>query len=473
MKKLMFAIIVFSIFSQSCNSAANEPSSATSGNSLPADSVKAIAKNAYVYGIALALIDITRNRLTNVEAPIPGLAAPINQFAISDVFPDAKFRAVVRPNADTYYTSGVLDLDTDAMVLSLPNTNGRYYLMPMLDAYSNVFASPGKRTTGTQAGIFLITGPKWTGSVPAGMKEIKAPTNTVWIIGRTQVNSPEDGTKVVVPLEKKYILMPLSAWGKPYTAPKGIVNPNIPKTSPNDQVKNMSIDSFFNYVNRLLVLNPPPASDSAAIAQFNKIGVGPGAKFDLSSFDTSTQDALKTIPQMVFGYMDEVLKKGAVKPVNGWSVAFKGVGNYGTDYDLRALADYIGLGANIPEDAIYPTCAVDADGQGLSGGNKYIIHFEKGKTPPVNAFWSITMYDQDGFFIDNPINRYAIGDRNNLKKNSDGSVDIYFQNISPGKEKESNWLPAPSGSFNLCLRMYWPKEEMLNGSWTPPGVKKI
>ncbi len=160
--------------------------------------VKAIAKNAYVYGIALALVDITAKRLTNVEAPVPGLAAPVNQFAISEVFPNAKFRAVVRPNADTYYTSGVLDLGVDAMVLSLPNTNGRYYLMPMLDAYSNVFASPGKRTTGTQAGTFLITGPKWTGTVPAGMKEIKAPTNTVWIIGRTQVNSPEDGTKVVV-----------------------------------------------------------------------------------------------------------------------------------------------------------------------------------------------------------------------------------------------------------------------------------
>ncbi len=134
--------------------------------------------------------------------------------------------------------------------------------------------------------------------------------------------------------------------------------------------------------------------------------------------------------------------------------------------------DYIGLGANIPEDAIYPTCTVDADGNAFSGGNKYVIHFDKGKTPPVNAFWSITMYDQDGFFIDNPINRYAIGDRNNLKKNSDGSVDIYFQNISPGKDKESNWLPAPSGSFNLCLRMYWPKDEMLNGSGLLRGLRK-
>lgn len=471
MKNCILALVILSAALQSCNSGAKNTSS-TPGNTLPADSVKAIAKNAYVYGIALALMDITRKRLTNVEVPIPGLAAPINQFTISEVFPDAKFRAVVRPNADTYYTSGVLDLGVDAMVLSLPNTNGRYYLMPMLDAYSNVFASPGKRTTGTQAGTFLITGPKWTGNVPAGMKEIKAPTNTVWIIGRTQVNSPEDGTKVVVPLEKKYILMPLSAWGKTYTAPKGAVDPNISKASPNDQVKNMPIDSFFNYINQLMINNPPKATDSPAIAEFAKIGVAPGGKFDLSSFDTATQAVLKALPQMVFGYMDETLAKGS-KPVNGWTIFIKGMGNYGTDYDMRALVDYAGLGANLPEDAVYPVCSVDSSGTPLDGANKYIIHFDKGKTPPVNGFWSLTMYDKDGFFIENPLNRYAIGNRSNLKSNADGSVDLYLQNVSPGKGKESNWLPAPAGSFNLCLRLYWPKDDMLNGTWVPPAVRKM
>jgi hypothetical protein len=464
---------MFSTVLQSCNSGAtNAPSSSATGNALAADSVKAIAKNAYVYGIALALVDITRKRLTNVEAPVPGLAAPINQFAISVAFPDAKFKAVVKPNADTYYTSGMLDLSVDAMVLSLPNTNGRYYLMPMLDAYSNVFASPGKRTSGTQAGTFLITGPKWAGNVPVGMKEIKAPTNTVWIIGRTQVNSPEDGTNVVVPLEKKYILTPLSAWGKPYTAPKGTVEPNISKASPNDQVKNMPIDSFFNYINQLMVDNPPKAADSPAIAQFAKIGVAPGAKFDLTSFDTATQASLKEIPQMVFGSMDEMVAKG-LKPINGWTIFMKGVGTYGIDYDMRALVGYVGLGANLPEDAVYPLCAVDSSGSALDGANKYVIHFDKGKTPPVNGFWSLTMYDKDGFFIDNPLNRYAIGNRSNLKNNADGSVDLYLQNVSPGKGKESNWLPAPAGSFNLCLRLYWPKEDMLNGTWIPPAVKKM
>ena len=167
-----------------------------------------------------------------------------------------------------------------------------------------------------------------------------------------------------------------------------------------------------------------------------------------------------------------MLKSGVIKPVNGWSVAFKGFANPGTDYDLRALVAFLGLGANLPEDAIYPTSAVDGDGNPYNGANKYVMHFDKGQTPPVNAFWSLTMYSAEGYFVANPIDRYAIGNRNPLKYNADGSLDLYFQNVSPGKDKEANWLPAPAGAFNLLLRLYWPKEEMLKGNWTPPPVKK-
>jgi hypothetical protein len=472
MKKILLGLSATSILLSSCNShSSTQAISAT--NPLSPDSVKAIAKSAYLYGIALALVDITSKKLTNVEAPVIGKAAPFNQFAIYTNFPNAQFRDVVRPNADTYYSTAFLDLAKEPIILSVPNTGGRYYLMPMLDAFSNVFASPGKRTTGTEAGNFLISGPKWSGTVPVGLKEIKAPTNLVWIIGRTQVNSQADGDKVVVPIEKKYLLTPLSAWGKPYSAPKGTVNTSFSSASPNDQVKNMPIDSFFNFINQLLINNPPSPKDSSAVAKFAQIGVGPGAHFDLSSFDTATQSALRDLPKTVFAYMDETLAKGAVKPVNGWVIFMKGMGSYGTDYGLRALVDYTGLGANLPEDAVYPSCSFDSDGNPFNGTNKYMIHFEKGKTPPANAFWSLTMYDQDGYFIPNPINRYAISDRNPLRKNSDGSIDIYFQNASPGKDKESNWLPCPPGVFNLMLRMYWPKEDMLNGSWTPPAVKKV
>ena len=305
------------------------------------------------------------------------------------------------------------------------------------------------------------------------MKEIKAPTSTVWLIGRFQVNNEKQGKDVVIPLEKKITVTPLSAFGKPYTAPKGVVDPNYSKAYPNVQLADISVDSFFNYINQLMIANPPSAADSVVMKEFAKIGVGPGLKFDIKSYDTATQGILREIPTGVVAHINEVLKSGVIKPVNGWSVAYKGFGNFGTDYELRAFVAFLGLGANIPEDAVYPTSSIDSAGNPYSGANKYVMHFAKGQTPPVNGFWSLTMYSADGYFIANPINRYAIGNRNQLKYNADGSLDLYFQNLSPGKDKESNWLPAPSGIFNLCLRMYWPKEEMLNGSWTPPPVKKM
>ena len=470
MKKCFYLVALALLGMVSCTTTPEKPATET----LTRDSVISLAKSAFVFAMPIALMDMTRKKVTNVVKMKEGvLLAPINQLSIATQFPNAKFTDVVRPNADTYYHTGFLDLGVDALVLTVPNTNGRYYLLPMLDAFGNVFSSPGKRTTGTMADTFLITGPKWTGTVPAGMKEIKSPTNMVWLLGRIQVNSEADGIKVVIPIERKINLTPLSAWGKPYTAPDGAVDPNLPKEGPNAQLAAMPTDVFFNYVNNLMIANPPAAMDTPSLAKFAKIGVGPGLKFDLSSFDTATQAALKEIPKMVLGYMQEIFDKGTmIKPVNGWTVAYKGFGNYGTDYDLRAIVCFGGLGANIPEDAVYPASAVDSEGQPYDGSGKYVMHFDKGRTPPVHAFWSLTMYNKEGYFIENPINRYAIGNRNPLKFNADSSLDLYFQNISPGRDKESNWLPAPAGSFNLMLRMYWPAEEFLSGNWTPPAVVK-
>jgi hypothetical protein len=466
-------LLYLSFISLACVSCTSTPETTAASGTLSKDSVLSLAKSAFVYAIPLALMDMTKKKVIDVVKFKEGeMKAPINQLTISTTFPDAKFRDVVRPNADTYYHAGFLDMSGDALVLTVPNTNGRYYLLPMLDAYGNVFSSPGKRTTGTNADTFLITGPKWTGTAPAGMKQIKTPTDMVWLLGRIQVNSAADGAKVVVPIEREMKIIPLSAWGKPYTAPDGKIDPALSKEGPNAQLEAMAIDEFFNDVNQIMMANPPAPADSAAIAQFAKIGVGPGLKFDLNSFDTATQAALKEVPKMVLGHIKEVAAKGAVKPVNGWSVAYKGFGNYGIDYDLRAVVCYLGLGANIPEDAVYPMSAEDGDGNPYNGANKYIMHFAKGQTPPVHAFWSITMYDQDGYFISNPINRYAIGNRNPLKYNADSSVDLYIQNLTPGKDKENNWLPAPAGSFNLALRMYWPAEQFLSGNWTPPAVVK-
>ncbi|MHA3786937.1 DUF1254 domain-containing protein [Flavobacterium hauense] len=427
------------------------------------------AKEAFAFGLPLVLMDVTRIKMTNGNNP--AASAP-NAFTHLSYFPDATFRDVVRANADTYYSQATLDLKKEPMVLSVPNTHGRYYMMPILDAYTNVFTSPGTRTTGNEAHNFLVTGPNWKGEVPAGMEQLKSPTDMAWIIGRTQVNSKADGDKVVIPLQKQYKLTPLSAWGKPYTPPAATPNPDASKEDPNAIVKAMSAEEFFNYVNKLMADNPPTAADAPAMKKFAKIGVGPGLKFSLASFTPEEQEAIKKVPEEIFAAMDQESKKGA-SLVNGWKLMPDNVADYGTDYQTRAFIAYYGLGANLREDAIYPACSYDADGNQLNGSNNYVLHFDKGKTPPAKAFWSLTMYDMEGYMVANPINRNAIGDRSNLKTNADGSVDIYFQNASPGKDKEANWLPAPKGEFNILLRVYWPKEEMLNGSWKAPAVKKV
>ncbi|MEN9571947.1 MAG: hypothetical protein RL172_3178 [Bacteroidota bacterium] len=438
---------------------------------VPDSTIAQIAKDAYLYGLPLVLMDITRLQMTHPDNE--AIYKPVNQFRHNSFFPDASFKNVVRPNADTYYSIAWLDVTAEPLVLSLPDTKGRYYMMPIMDAYSNVFASPGTRTTGNKAGNFAIVGPQWKGQIPAGIQTIQSPTNIMWIIGRTQVNSKADGAKVVVPLQSNYKLIPLSAWGKPYVAPADKTPSfTMPKGDPNEIVKNMPVDEYFNYVNQLLAQNPPPIADKEALEKFATIGIGAGKKFDFSTLSDETKAAFNNAAKQVFADF-AAEKTVAAKLVNGWNLGRPVIGTYGTDYGSRASTAFFGLGANLREDAIYPSCYFDAEGNALSGANKYVMHFDKDKTPPANAFWSLTMYDPEGYFIANDINRYTLGDRSNLKTSADGSVDIYIQKDKPEKAKEANWLPAPSGDFNLLMRAYWPKEQMLAGSWIPPVVQKI
>lgn len=429
---------------------------------------------AVVYGLPLVIMDLTKDKITNV-AKTEAFAAPINQFANVPQFPDASFKDVVRANVDTLYSSAFLDLSAEPIVLSVPDTHGRYYLMPMLDAWTNVFASPGKRTTGTKAGNFAITGPGWSGTLPKGVTEIKAPTNMVWIIGRTQTNGPAD-YPAVHKIQDGYKLTPLSAYGKAYAPPPGKVDPNFDmKTPPVDQLRKMSAETFFNRLATLLKSNPPPASDAPVLEKLKTIGVVPGEKFDPSKLDPAIAKGLEQSVSVAF---DKLLaaSKEVGAPVNGWRVPPMILGNYGSDYGARAVVALVGLGANLPQDAVYPSAYVDGESKSLDGANKYVIHFDKGATPPVKAFWSITMYNPESFFVANPLNRYAISSWMPLKKNPDGSLDIYVQHDSPGKAKESNWLPASDKDFNMTLRMYWPSDKapsILDGSWKPPAVKTV
>ena len=438
---------------------------------LTAEEAQKIGVGAVVYGLPLVVMELTKVTSTNVPGPQPNAHAPINQFGNALKYPAASDHTVVRMNIDTLYSWAWLDLSKEPMVLSLPNTHGRYYMMPMLDAWTNVFASPGTRTTGNKAGDFAISGPGWKGSLPNGVKELKAPTNMVWIIGRTQTDGPGDYAAVNA-LQKQYKLTPLSAFGKSYTPPPGVVDSAVDMTPPADQLAKMDSTTFFKTLARVMAPNPPSAADAPILAQLAKIGVAPGQDFDPSKLDPEVAKALHESVRLALEKLQAASKTWG-KPVNGWNVPPKNVGEFGTDYNFRAIVAFIGLGANLPADAIYPFAFVDGDGKPLSGANRYIVHFDKGQTPPANAFWSLTMYDAQNFPVDNPINRYTISSWMPIKYNADGSLDVYVQKDSPGTKKEANWLPAPAGDFSITMRVYHPKPAMLEGTWSPPPVKLV
>jgi len=367
-----------------------------------------------------------------------------------------------------------MDLATEPLVLSVSQTE-RYYHLPLLDAYTNVFSVPGTRTTGTEAHDFLVTSPFWKGEIPEGMEQIASPTNMVWLIGRTQVNSPNDGQNIVWPFQDEMGLVPLSRFGKEYTPPQGISNEKNKDIVPVVDVSELSTSDFFNLLSSLMIDNPPYDRDSILLQEMASIGIIAGEKFDISIFQSETQKELNSIPDKAHDTWRNITEKGDTDLLkNGWFYITKGMGKYGTDYDFRALIAYFGLGANLPEDAVYPSTSFDSEGNPLEGSGKYIIHFEKDDLPPVNAFWSLTAYDKRDLLVENPINRFSIGDRSKLTVNEDGSLDIYIQNSSPGADRESNWLPSPrEGRLNLTLRLYWPKQEVLDNSWQTPAVERI
>ena len=432
----------------------------------------AIAVDAYLYFYPLISVDVTRKVTTNVEpGKIPGFG-PANTFNSFKQFPTADFKSVVRPNFDTLYSSAFLDMIAEPVIVSAPNTGGRYYLLPMLDAWSDVFASPGWRTTGTQAGNFLITPPGWNGTVPSGMARISAPTPNVWIIGRTKTDGPPD-YDAVHKIQAGYKITPLSQWGKPAQPVAAKIDPTVDmKTPPETQVDTMPAGKFFAYAAELLKVNPPHLTDQPIIAQLKRIGIEAGKSFDLDRAEPAVRKALESAPGEAQQLMAWKLPTLA-RVTNGWSMNTDTMGVYGNYYLKRAMIAQAGLGANLPEDAIYPINLADDTGRPLDGANKYKLHFDKGDTPPVNAFWSVTLYDNEGFQVGNPLNRFAVSSWMPFRFNADGSLDLYFQSENPGADKEANWLPAPKGPFNLTMRLYAPRSEALTGKWNPPPVVRV
>jgi len=459
----------------------SSPATAQVG-ALSEQEAQSIAADAYVYFYPLVTMDVTRKQFTNIEPGKELGKGPMNMFNNVPEYPPANFKGVVRPNFDTLYSIAYLDLTKEPMLISAPDTGGRYYLLPMLDMWTDVFASPGWRTTGTEAATFLVAPAGWRPDLrervveefklPKDVQRIEAPTPYVWIIGRTKTDGPADYA-AVNKIQAGFKVTPLSHWGRaPARAIDVSIDPSVDmKTPPKTQVDTMSGARYFAYAAELMKVNPPHATDQPIIAQMKRLGIEPGKSFDIEKASPVVKKALEVAPEAGQKLMEWKLPTLA-RVANYWSMNTDTMGVYGNYYLKRAIVSQVGLGANLPEDAIYPLNLGDQNGRPLDGTNKYVLHFDKGAAPPVNAFWSITLYDPEGFQVANSLNRFAVSSWMPFSYNPDGSLDIYFQNESPGANKEANWLPAPKGPFNLTMRLYAPKSEALTGKWNPPAILK-
>jgi hypothetical protein len=403
----------------------------------------------------------------------------MGQFINVPKYPPADYRGVSAPNADTLYSVAWIDL-SEPQVFSHPDMGDRYYLFEITDLWmSDSKVSPSKRTADGRAANYLFTGPGWKGAVPEGMKHFPIATRYMVILGRTYADGTEKDYRAVNALQAQYKVTPLSAWGKSYVPVAPPVNPTpgfSMTDKPQQVILAMGTEGYFNLMANLMGSAAPAATEDAPmLTRMAKIGIVPGKPFEMNKLDPTVQSALQNIPQTALKNI-EANKSSMGTIVNGWVVS-KGLGTYGADYMKRAVVAAFGWPANQQRDAVYPYTDVDSTGQKLTGANKYTLTFAKGATPPVKGFWSITMYmiDQGWWFVPNRLNKFTVSLRDNPKFNADGSLTLYFQNESPGADKEANWLPAPKGDFIPMMRMYWPNENspsIIDGSWKPPAVQR-
>jgi len=429
------------------------------------EAVKRAAAEVYVFAYPMVLTEATRQQQASV--------AGMNEFEHRRGVPGASTAGVANPNADFLYSQAWLDLSKAPVILSVPDTKGRYYLIAMLDAWSNVAASLGKRTIGTEKREFAIVGPRSKATIPEYVTEIKSPTEMAWLFGRIEVG--EGATQAAVTkLQDQFTLTPLSEYGKKgrkAARARPAAAAATPAGDPVATVAAMDAATFYSHVAMLLPGNPPSKDDAAMLDKIRAVGIVPGQPFDLAKLTplaaTSVQEGLKSAGDAIEGAAKRV---STADVRNGWSID-RDVGRWGTDYGKRAVAARRGLGVNAPEDAIFMVARFDANGQRFDGSNRYVLHFDKGNLPPAEGFWSLSLYNDQQHFAENPLHRYNLGSSDNLKTNADGSLDLVMQAADPGGN--ANWLPAPKGPFYLILRVYWPKADVLEGRWAPPGVRRL
>jgi hypothetical protein len=417
----------------------------------------------FMFGYPLVIMELTR---AGSEASV----GPPNHLKRVRAFPDAGFKEVVRPNVDTLYTSAFIDMAQGPFVFEMPAQSQRYELMPFMDGWTNVFAAPGTRTLGDQGGRFLLAGPGWAGTVPEGLSLLRAPTRMVWLIGRTQTHGAADYA-VVHKLQDGIRLRTLAHWTAGIDPPAPAWQPAAERAPPpGRQMQGMTTTAFFDRLALLMADNPPAPADAPMLAKLARIGVAPGQPPDWGPLERTAVGLGRWIAE-------RRVRRELAQPrdlINGWSTPPSLLGDYGTHYNIRAVVAMVGLGANLPADATYPNTRIDAAGQPLNGSHRYRLHFAAGQLPPVRAFWSLTAYGADDLLIANPLNRHALGDRDPLVFNADGSLDLWVQAEPPPAEHRANWLPVKAGEpFVLNARLYWPKAEALDGRWHMPPVQRV
>lgn len=427
------------------------------------------ATDSYIFGYPLVLMDLTRRVMTNFSRICP-TGAPINQFLHGNHFDEVFPSDLSQNNADMICSSAWIDLSDEPLILSLPEMGKRFHVLHMLDAWTNIFASIGTRNTANAKVYFAITGPNWRGSLPLGLRQIKSPTNLALLVGRIQIHDSADSS-LVRKLQTHYKLAPLSAWDKTYFPPDTLPTDRAldMTTPPSTQVARMDATEFFLRLADLMKRNPPPIADTEVLLSLSALGV---TSSDMPFFDQ--QDSANVIRAGVerARAILESAKDSGVMTVNGWRFSTN-VGRYGADYLRRATASQSGISTSILEDAICFRTAIDSAGHVLTGKCGYILHFPSKKTPPVKAFWSLTVCGEPEPVQGNPASKPSLNSHGPLVLNDDGSLDIYIQHEPPNGVPKTNWLATPRNEFDLILRLYWPKSDVWEGRWVLPAVHVV
>jgi hypothetical protein len=446
------------------------PASSTTQDITSAEA-RAIAREAYIYGFPM--VDSYRiQHAYFVDRENPEFKAPWNQLrSIPHVF-TSEDRAVQTPNSDTPYSMIGMDLRTEPIVLTVPPiAKERYFSIQLIDLYTFNFDYIGSRTTGNEGGSYLIVGPGWHGETPSGVKKVfRSETELLFAIYRTQLFNPDDLDKVKQ-VQAGYQAQPLSAFlGQP--APEAA--PAIDFVKPLTPATQKTSPEFFDILNFVLQFCPTGPSETDLIARFARIGVGAGQTFAASRRAPEVQTAIEQ--GMADAWTDLAALEQRIHAGDVTSGDLFGTREYlQNNYLARMAAAVLGIYGNSKQEAMYPVYAVDEAEQKLDGAHRYSVRFAPGHLPPVNAFWSLTMYELPAsLLVANPINRYLLNAPMlpEFQRDADGGLTLLVQNESPGQDKEANWLPAPKGPFMMVLRLYWPKDEALEGKWTAPPLMR-